>query len=63
MELQEKLKHLIWRLYNDYTDNQLGMSGMYSEIASELEECILEIQELVKIAKQKSDEWDPISHT
>jgi hypothetical protein len=63
MELHEKLKHLIHRLYNDYTDNQLGMSAMYAEIAGGLEECSEELQKLIKMAKDRSEEWDTISHT
>jgi hypothetical protein len=63
MELQEKLKGLIYKLYNGYTDNQLGMPGMYAEVASGLEECIVEIQKLVDIAKERSENWDIILHT
>jgi hypothetical protein len=63
MELHEKLKHLIHRLYNDYTDNQLGMSAMYAEIAGGLEQCSEELQKLIKIAKERSEEWDLISRT
>lgn len=63
MELQEKLKSLIHRLYNGYTDNQLGMSDMYAEISSGLEECITEIKNLIRIAEERSRDWDPTSHT
>ena len=63
MEISLRIKNLIYRLYNGYTDNQLGMSGMYLDIASELEKCIDEIQKLVDEAKQRSEEWDTISHT
>jgi hypothetical protein len=54
----EKVTKSLHELNHGFTQNQLGMSTMYVEIANQLRQCVLFLEERIEKAKKLAQEWD-----
>ena len=57
-KLIEKITKALHELNHGFTQNQLGMSAMYAEIANQLRHCVLVLQERITKANNLADQWD-----